>query len=799
MAIEPPSTSLVHLLQSLHLATAQDFRACQKHIRYLVRDLPAFDSVWIDALVQGAVLTPFQAKCLAQNPDSLKLGAYVLVDRLPHDGWPVRYRAQPLAGGRPVALAVLPLRESEQDGGRESFQQHLAAVQNLTHRHLCLATAIVEDAQSLVAISVLPSGEALDELLVRRGRFPADVVEEIARQALEALSRLEQATTFHGDVRLRNVLLGPSGRIQIVNAGLLAAVHPLVTIHETLPIACHEGIAPELIGGRTARNSASDMYALGCLLWQLLAGRRPYLTADRLEQLAAHQSGTIPDIRTIAPDTPLALAQLILRLVAQHPSERFTSLAAASRECGMSLARGRARLSQFQTSFQSMVPVRLGRSARSRKPAAGQAWLTAAILLAAVGLFLFPGAGRTLLDSAGRLLSAKQASEASEDFGSLSAPATAETVRPPSGEGSYVRQNVGLENPHPNAVQTSEVSEDFGSLTPTQKHSGRIILDKAGPYAASTHSAVGELRITGVEGLRPVIEVSDQPLRLAAQRVVLENVIIRRAANGSPDVPLLSVDSQMLIVTGCEFHSGPVLTGADTTLLDVPIASKPVAIRWRRLDDSDIQPGEIELTRCLCVGGGAVLSCDSVPQSIQWLDTACLGTGPVCELHSSPSVRTLRMSLTRTTLRETGPLLRQHQVTLDKQTPLVIDLRQSILALRPEVAVVEAVGPLRSRWRPDLKIESNGSYLAGASEYVASRTDPLSEPHPLDPTDLDIEGLLPAEVEFSGPLSPLWHNNTVTRYTADVQSAGTPGIQSPAVTTPPPPPSPSPPLSSTHP
>ena len=762
MAIEPPSTTLVNLLQSLNLATAKDLRACQTHIRHLVRDLPAFDSVWVDALVQGGILTPFQAKCLTQNPESLQLGEYVLVDRLPHDSWPVRYRARALAGGRPVAIAVLPVLESERERVIERFQRHLTAVQKLTHRNLCLATSVEEDAGLLVVMSAVPVGEVLDELLVRRGRFPADVVEEIARQALEGLSRLEQAETFHGDVRPRNLLLGPAGRIQIINAGLLAAAHPQVTIHGTLPIACYEGIAPELIGGRSERNSASDMYALGCLLWQLLAGRRPYLSADRLEQLAAHQTGTIPDIRTIAPETPSSLAQLISRLVARHPTEQYTSLSAASRECGTSLARGRARLSQFQISFQSMVPVRLGRSARTRKPAALQSMLTAAVLLGAVGLFLFPGAGRSLLDSAGRLLSAKQ-----------------EAGGPPN--------------------KTSEVSEDFGSLPPqptpplkttasapapqeTKKHSGRIILDKAGPYAASTHSAVGELRITAAEGIRPVIEIGDQPLRLAAQRVVLENVIIRRAASGSPDVPLLQVDSQILILSGCEFHSGPLVSTNDD---EAASDSSRVAIRWQRLDENDIQPGEVELSNCLCIGGGAVISCDSVPQAVRLQDTACLGTGPVCELLSPPGMRTLRMSLTRTTLRETGPLLREHQLTSQKQTPIVIDLRQSVLALRPDVAVVEALGPTGGRWNPDIKIESNGSYLAGDAAYVATRTEPSSELNPLDPTVLkDIDGLLPAEVEFFGPLSPRWHNNVITRYTADVQSAETPGIKPPAVPAP---------------
>ncbi len=765
MAIEPPSQSLIQLLQSLNLATARDLRACQSHLRHLVRDLPAFDSVWIDALVQGEKLTPFQAKRLAQDPESLKLGSYVLVDRLPHDGWPVRYQAQPLAGGRAVAIAVLPVEGAEQSAARERFQQHVVGVQGVTHRNLCLTTAAEVDGQSLFAISALPNGESLDELLVRRGRFPAEVVEEIGRQALEALSRLEQAGTLHGDLRLRNLLLGPGGRILIINAGLLAAAHPQITIHGTLPIACHEGVAPELIGGRSSRTSASEMYALGCLLWQLLAGRRPYLTAERIEQLAAHQSGTIPNIRTIAPDTSPSLAQLISRLVAKTPVDRFASLAAAARECGGSTARGRARLSQFQTSFQSMVSVRLGISARSQKPASVQSILTAAVIIGAAVLFLFPGAGRSMLASAGRLLQARQEADAPPSANPNSATSAPAAVTPLDSSSPIQAANEnGLREP----------ASSTPTLRETQKHSGQIVLDQSGPYSASTHSAVGELRISAAHGVRPVIEVGDKPLQLSGQRIVLENLIIRRTTSGSPDVPLVQIDSQILILRGCEFYSGPVRSEANP---QTEVEPSQVTIRWRHLDEKGVLPGEIEASDCLFAGGEAVFSCDSVPQGIQLLDTACLGTGPVCEVRHIPGIRTLRMGLTRTTLRGTGPLLREHLITAQKQTPLMLDLRQSILELAFDVALVEAIGSPLSRWQPNLKIDSNGSYLAGESHYVGTRSAVADELNPLDPGVLDIEGLLPAKVRFIGPLSLGWNANVISRYTADVQSAETPGIR----------------------
>jgi|GEM_PF-5670090 len=763
MAIEPPSQTLIHSLKSLNLATELQLRTCQKHLRNLVRDLPAFDSVWIDALVQGEVLTPFQAKLLCQSPESLQLGSYVLVDRLPHDGWPVRYRAVPLAGGRPVAISVLPLVESESSAAQDRFQRHATSVQGLVHRNLCLATSSEEGDRAIHAISALPSGEPLDELFVRRGRFPPDVVEEIARQALDGLSRLEQAGTLHGDLRLRNLLLGPNGRVLIINAGLLAAVHPQITIHGTLPIACHEGIAPELIGGRIERSPATEMYALGCLLWHLLAGRPPYLTADRIEQLAAHQSGTIPDVRTMAPETPPSLAALISRLVARHPSERFRSLTKASAEFGSSQARGRARLSQFQASFQSMVPVRLGRSAKSRKPASLQSLLTAAVLIGGTALFLFPGAGRSVLQSAGRMLHATQdintPSTASRDL-------LATTAMGKDGRDSQ-------SNAAPNAFIVTAEAPPRLSPQETTKHSGLYILKTAGPFSAGVFTNVGDLRIIAAEGVRPVIEIVDQPLRLSGRRVFLENVIFRRARNAAPDIPLLQVDTQSLKLTGCQLHVSPLPTqGAIASAID-PLL---VAIRWQHLDENDIQPGMIECSDCLFVGGAAVMQCGSVPQSVQVSDSACLGAGALCEVIHTPSARTLQMSLTRTTLRQSGPLLREHQITAQRQTQVHVNLLQSVLDLSPEVAVIEALGAIQSNWRPDVKIDSNGSFLSLNSAYMAIRPEDGGELMPLDPADLDIEGLVTARFEFTGPLSPRWNNNVINRYTADVQSDELPGI-----------------------
>ena len=81
--IEPPSQSLATALEELRLCSQADLRACRPRVKRLAHDLPAFDSVWIDALVQAHKLTSFQADMLQfRDPRRLRVGPYVLEDQL---------------------------------------------------------------------------------------------------------------------------------------------------------------------------------------------------------------------------------------------------------------------------------------------------------------------------------------------------------------------------------------------------------------------------------------------------------------------------------------------------------------------------------------------------------------------------------------------------------------------------------------------------------------------------------------------------------------------------------------------
>src|SRR5690606_22957732 len=123
-------------------------------------------------------------------------------------------------------------------------------------------------------VSPCHEGESLSRLLVRRGRFPVDVVHKLAYELARQLSAT--GTLPHGDLRPSNVLLTSRGEVVLLNWGILNAMVPVISLHRRLPLEAWDGFAPERLEAGRPASTTADMYALGCLLWQLLTGRVPY-------------------------------------------------------------------------------------------------------------------------------------------------------------------------------------------------------------------------------------------------------------------------------------------------------------------------------------------------------------------------------------------------------------------------------------------------------------------------------------------------------------------------------------------
>src|SRR5436190_10108758 len=272
-AVDWPSRELSQRLAEWRLCTPQDLQRCRGAVRKFVRDLPSFDSVWIDVLLQHRLLTPYQARILdSGDPDRLRLGGHIIRECLEENAWRGVYRSRSLEGDSIRLLTVHSLHPEDRVNSLESIDRVIGQLRGVAVEGLVAPVRAEVGARELVVESPDVRGTSLRELAVRRGRFPSAVTLAIARAAAQILMALEDRGIAHGDVRGRNVWLDDEGRVHLLHAGLLPAVMPTFQVTQELPVEVCDGVAPEVVGSGQRASSLADQYSLGCLLWQLAAG-----------------------------------------------------------------------------------------------------------------------------------------------------------------------------------------------------------------------------------------------------------------------------------------------------------------------------------------------------------------------------------------------------------------------------------------------------------------------------------------------------------------------------------------------
>ncbi len=519
---EHPPPELVNLLSKLGLARGEQIRAVRGRVRRLSRDLPAFESVWVDALAQARVLTPYQAvEINAGRGKSLEVGPFVLFQPLPSPGYSRVFRAYQRRQQRWVRLSIISCSPG-------CLDETSARLKALVHRGAGLATvghlAPVLDSgtageNKLWAAAPDVRGQTAAEWMIHHGRFPPAAVLEVAQQMLGALLACEQSELLHGDLRPGQVLLDAQGKVWLPEPGLRLAVRPDEGFgHAELPPEAYECLAPERVAAGTTADTASDIYACGCLWWHLLAGRPAVPGATSLAKLRAAQTVKVLDVCQLAPDVPTALAETISECLRRDPKLRPETmgrlairLATPSRTAKNQLARAARRSA---TSFRRPSPI----AAVMRRPARKAmrvALAASAVAAALVGAWPHWGAawlkhGGTTASNA----SPQQASEVAEEPGRL--PTDQALASLPNPDGAVASDDNG------GALQTAW----------TEPATNVLELKGGMPQRLAGSALTDGMTVRGPAGKRGSILAPPGGLVIDAEDVHFENVDF--VADGSP-------------------------------------------------------------------------------------------------------------------------------------------------------------------------------------------------------------------------------------------------------------------------
>lgn len=230
---------------------------------------------------------------------------------------------------RPVAIKLInPAELTAGNEARRRFIREARITARLRHPGVPVVYDFGDDGHLFMVMESLP-GETVGKLKDEYGPLPPSWAAFIGAQVCAVLTAAHRANLIHRDVKPENLMLCPDGTVKVIDFGVATSLGPgefsKITQSGQVPGSARY-MAPELIDGADA-SRASDLYTVGCVMYELLTGARPFESRDLLQEIARSQEEDPPSM----PGVPEELEDLTLRLLAKRPEQRPDSAATVYR------------------------------------------------------------------------------------------------------------------------------------------------------------------------------------------------------------------------------------------------------------------------------------------------------------------------------------------------------------------------------------------------------------------------------------------------------------------------------------
>ena len=253
---------------------------------------------------------------------------YRLERELGHGGMATVYLAQDLRHDRAVALKVLK-PELAHALGPERFLREIQVTAQLDHPHILPLLDSGDAGGFLYYVMPYVQGETLRTRLMREKQLPLDDALQIAAEVADALNYAHGQGIVHRDIKPENLLL--AGRhVRVADFGIARAVTAAGGDSLTatgVAIGTPVYMSPEQAGGSKDVDGRSDLYSLGCVLYEMLAGHPPFTGGTAHEILARHSMDAVPSLAAARPTVPEGLERAIATALAKVPADRFSTAA----------------------------------------------------------------------------------------------------------------------------------------------------------------------------------------------------------------------------------------------------------------------------------------------------------------------------------------------------------------------------------------------------------------------------------------------------------------------------------------
>ena len=261
-------------------------------------------------------------------------GAYTIERELGRGGMATVYLARDAKHRRPVALKVL-LPNLAASLGPERFRREITTAAQLQHPHILGVFDSGETADGQLWFTMpYVEGETLRARLAREGQLPVSDAIRITREIAGALDYAHEAGVIHRDIKPENILLTKRGDALLADFGIARALSAGASVTGEqrvgltmtgLAVGTPQYMSPEQAAGERGLDARSDIYALGAVCYEMLAGEPPFTGPSQQAVIAKMMSVDAPSVRVLRPGVSPAVDAVLARALARVPADRWTS------------------------------------------------------------------------------------------------------------------------------------------------------------------------------------------------------------------------------------------------------------------------------------------------------------------------------------------------------------------------------------------------------------------------------------------------------------------------------------------
>jgi serine/threonine-protein kinase len=329
------------------------------------------------------------------KPQTMLGGRYRLEREVGRGGMAIVYLARDLKLDRDVAVKVL-LGELAYAMGPERFRREINVVSRLSHPHILPIDDYGELDGHLYYVMPFISGETLHKRLERERQLPLSEAVRIAAEVASALDYAHRNGIVHRDIKPENILL-QNGEALVADFGIARAITEgggakLTSTGVTLGTPAY--MSPEQASADPGLDGRSDIYSLGCVLYEMLAGQPPFSGPTAQAIIARHQLDEAPSLSIVRGTIPEEIEDLVMQALAKLPADRFASAGEFAAELQKILVTGARPVRTSERRRKTTGRQRPGQGSKKKILIAGVAAVPVLAAIAFAGLKFAGGAGK---------------------------------------------------------------------------------------------------------------------------------------------------------------------------------------------------------------------------------------------------------------------------------------------------------------------------------------------------------------------------------------------------------------------